>query len=249
MRVKRGEYRAAPEIKGWRNGRSPRKPANQWHRLTRFPRAEIRERPRRESNPVRDKYVLVSGVLLATSEQRTALICDWLVPISETASVLTADEGGNEGSMQQRRNARAGYKREIPEKTRRPTTSSDTFPTCRKYRSYPPGTEPRFANVGGRGVYLQCLDTADEFLWRSRRVRRRSRVREVPGLTRSSESMRVLEGTEQRRNEGTGETGDPRENPLTNGIVQYDSHITASGCGRLRAQLPPSTPAAPHPYL
>ncbi|KAJ8867364.1 hypothetical protein PR048_031165 [Dryococelus australis] len=37
---------------------------------------------------------------------------------------------------------------------------------------------------------------------------------------------------EQRRNEGTGETGDTRENPLTSGIVQHDSHLRESGVNR-----------------
>ncbi|KAJ8896221.1 hypothetical protein PR048_001564 [Dryococelus australis] len=34
---------------------------------------------------------------------------------------------------------------------------------------------------------------------------------------------------EQHRNERTGETGDPRENTLTNGIVRHDSHMRNSG--------------------
>ncbi|KAJ8891076.1 hypothetical protein PR048_010585 [Dryococelus australis] len=34
---------------------------------------------------------------------------------------------------------------------------------------------------------------------------------------------------EQRRNEGAGEMGDPRENPPTNGIVRHDSHMKKSG--------------------
>ncbi|KAJ8890562.1 hypothetical protein PR048_010071 [Dryococelus australis] len=45
--------------------------------------------------------------------------------------------------------------------------------------------------------------------------------------------MRVIEVImEQRRNEGAGETGDPRENPPTNGIVQHDSHMQKSGVTR-----------------
>ncbi|KAJ8894527.1 hypothetical protein PR048_007184 [Dryococelus australis] len=39
--------------------------------------------------------------------------------------------------------------------------------------------------------------------------------------------MRVI--MEQRRNEGAGETGDPRENPPTSGIVRHDSHVRKSG--------------------
>ncbi|KAJ8871243.1 hypothetical protein PR048_027549 [Dryococelus australis] len=35
----------------------------------------------------------------------------------------------------------------------------------------------------------------------------------------------------QRRNEKAGETGDPRENPPTSGIVQHDSRMRMSGSG------------------
>ncbi|KAJ8880204.1 hypothetical protein PR048_016670 [Dryococelus australis] len=42
----------------------------------------------------------------------------------------------------------------------------------------------------------------------------------------SGHPMRVIEvSMEQRRNKRVGETGDPRENPTTNGIVQHDSHM------------------------
>ncbi|KAJ8895586.1 hypothetical protein PR048_000922 [Dryococelus australis] len=38
--------------------------------------------------------------------------------------------------------------------------------------------------------------------------------------------MMVIEvNMERRRNERAGETGDPRENPPTNGIVRHDSHL------------------------
>ncbi|KAJ8879207.1 hypothetical protein PR048_019813, partial [Dryococelus australis] len=41
--------------------------------------------------------------------------------------------------------------------------------------------------------------------------------------------MRVIEvSTEKRRNERVGETGDPRENPPTNGIVRHNSHMQKS---------------------
>ncbi|KAJ8883016.1 hypothetical protein PR048_014855 [Dryococelus australis] len=53
MRVKRDEYGTAPECKSGGNVRSPRKPVYQRHRPARFPNAKIRERPHRESNPVR----------------------------------------------------------------------------------------------------------------------------------------------------------------------------------------------------
>ncbi|KAJ8872325.1 hypothetical protein PR048_025929, partial [Dryococelus australis] len=42
--------------------------------------------------------------------------------------------------------------------------------------------------------------------------------------------VRVMEVNMERRwNEGVGETGDPRENPPTNGIVRRDSHLRKSG--------------------
>ncbi|KAJ8881227.1 hypothetical protein PR048_017701 [Dryococelus australis] len=42
--------------------------------------------------------------------------------------------------------------------------------------------------------------------------------------------MRVIEvNLERSRNEGAGETGDPRKNPQTNGIVRYDSHLRKFG--------------------
>ncbi|KAJ8877589.1 hypothetical protein PR048_022044 [Dryococelus australis] len=45
--------------------------------------------------------------------------------------------------------------------------------------------------------------------------------------------MRVIEVSMARhRNEGAGEMGDPRENPLTNGIVRDDSHMRKSGVAR-----------------
>ncbi|KAJ8887519.1 hypothetical protein PR048_013735 [Dryococelus australis] len=63
----------------------------------------------------------------------------------------------------------------------------------------------------------------------------------------SAEPMRVIEvNMEQRRNEGEGETGDPRGNPPTNGIVRHDFHLRKSGDpgkvgGRIQeAEHPPS---------
>ncbi|KAJ8883608.1 hypothetical protein PR048_015452 [Dryococelus australis] len=42
--------------------------------------------------------------------------------------------------------------------------------------------------------------------------------------------MRAIEvNMERHRNEGVGETGDPRGNPSTNGIVQHDFHLQKSG--------------------
>ncbi|KAJ8866400.1 hypothetical protein PR048_032243 [Dryococelus australis] len=45
-----------------------------------------------------------------------------------------------------------------------------------------------------------------------------------------SKTVRAIEvNMERRRNEGAGETGDPRENPQTSGIVRHDSHLRKSG--------------------
>ncbi|KAJ8871201.1 hypothetical protein PR048_027507 [Dryococelus australis] len=44
MRVNQGEYGAVPECKSGGNGRTPRKPADQRHRLERFPHAKIHNR-------------------------------------------------------------------------------------------------------------------------------------------------------------------------------------------------------------
>ncbi|KAJ8870028.1 hypothetical protein PR048_029039 [Dryococelus australis] len=65
MRMRRGEYEAAPECMGGGNGTSPRKPADQRHRPARFPHVKIRERPRRESNsslvqPIRERVMAAS---------------------------------------------------------------------------------------------------------------------------------------------------------------------------------------------
>ncbi|KAJ8871381.1 hypothetical protein PR048_027698 [Dryococelus australis] len=50
--------------------------------------------------------------------------------------------------------------------------------------------------------------------------------RNVKARLFSKAPMRVIEvSMEQRQNERAGETGDPRENPPTNGIVQHDSHL------------------------
>ncbi|KAJ8877240.1 hypothetical protein PR048_021694 [Dryococelus australis] len=52
---------------GWGNGRSLRKPADQRNRPAQFPHAKIRERPRRESNPVSSRWEASS--LISTSPQ------------------------------------------------------------------------------------------------------------------------------------------------------------------------------------
>ncbi|KAJ8865847.1 hypothetical protein PR048_033369 [Dryococelus australis] len=52
----------------------------------------------------------------------------------------------------------------------------------------------------------------------------------VEPLTMNNQPMRVIEVNMERHwNEGTGETGDPRENPPTNSIVRHYSHLRKSG--------------------
>ncbi|KAJ8865885.1 hypothetical protein PR048_033408 [Dryococelus australis] len=55
--------------------------------------------------------------------------------------------------------------------------------------------------------------------------------------------MRVNEvNMERRRNEGEGETGDPRRNPPTNGIVRHDSHLRKSAT---RPRIEPAKSSEP----
>ncbi|KAJ8888994.1 hypothetical protein PR048_008488 [Dryococelus australis] len=57
----------------------------------------------------------------------------------------------------------------------------------------------------------------------------RTSVLAVVDIARSCALMRVMEvSMELRRNERAGETGDPRENPPTNGIIWHDSHMRKS---------------------
>ncbi|KAJ8870625.1 hypothetical protein PR048_029648 [Dryococelus australis] len=75
------------------------------------------------------------------------------------------------------------------------------------------------------------------FLWADARKKRRLKmnryIREFRGFIsrqrfeRSAEPKIVTDV--ERRNERAGEMGDPRENPLTNGIVRHDSHLRKSG--------------------
>ncbi|KAJ8870512.1 hypothetical protein PR048_029535 [Dryococelus australis] len=56
---------------------------------------------------------------------------------------------------------------------------------------------------------------------------------------RSSEPMRVIEVSMERAGmKRREETGEPRENPLTNGIVQHNSHMRKSGGGGYTSGLP-----------
>ncbi|KAJ8868869.1 hypothetical protein PR048_030410 [Dryococelus australis] len=54
--------------------------------------------------------------------------------------------------------------------------------------------------------------------------------------------MRAIDtGMEQRRNAGAGETGDPQENPPTNGITRHDLHMRKSS-GVTRPGIEPRSP-------
>ncbi|KAJ8874298.1 hypothetical protein PR048_025144 [Dryococelus australis] len=106
-----------------------------------------------------------------------------------------------EVNMERSRNE-GGGEQEIPEKTRRPTASSGTIPTCEN-----PVTR---------------LGIEPGLPWWEESVL----IAQPP----SSEPKGVIKvNMERRRSGGAGETGDPREDPLTNGIVRHDSHLRESG--------------------
>ncbi|KAJ8874981.1 hypothetical protein PR048_022871 [Dryococelus australis] len=140
-----------------------------------------------------------------------------------------------EVSMEQRRNESTG-KREIPEKTQRPTASSSTIPTCENPGRNQPRIEP-----GSPWWEARRLTTQSPAASRTTGEAILNNLRIVPKYTwgnlyryfsvpRSREPMRAIEASvERRRNEVAGETGDPRENPPTNGIVRRDAHMRNSG--------------------
>ncbi|KAJ8869279.1 hypothetical protein PR048_030851 [Dryococelus australis] len=82
LRADQGEARlvwSSAGMQGCGNGRSPRRPADQRHRPARFPHAEIRERPRKESNPVRlggNAHFTVNGVYQQSACYEEVL--DWV---------------------------------------------------------------------------------------------------------------------------------------------------------------------------
>ncbi|KAJ8877658.1 hypothetical protein PR048_022113 [Dryococelus australis] len=143
---------------------------------------------------------------------------------------------------------------ETPEKTCRPSASSGKIPTCKN-----PVTRPGIEPVSPRWEASRL--TAQPFLPRGSSVRTRVpvavwRLRSTVDLCSSSRwycagticrkvspSVRSLqsgwiadplaseERMEQQRNAMTGETGNPRENPPTSGIVRHYSHMRNSGSG------------------
>ncbi|KAJ8880815.1 hypothetical protein PR048_017286 [Dryococelus australis] len=76
---------------------------------------------------------------------------------------------------------------------------------------------------------LSCLALA----WNARRPAHeyeRGSLPQTLALRRYGDtSVTISEYGAVPHNEGAGETGDPRENPLTNGIVRHDSHLRKSG--------------------
>ncbi|KAJ8883943.1 hypothetical protein PR048_015799 [Dryococelus australis] len=126
-------------------------------------------------------------------------------------------------------------KREIPEKTRRPTASSGTIPTCENpvtrtgiepslpwwEVSVPIAQQPTHNPPGASGFVAPGV------------LERRTGAAPCPGETRTLTIIshgRVAAGTSEygAASEliGAGGVGDPRENPPTNGIVQ---HMRKSG--------------------
>ncbi|KAJ8871330.1 hypothetical protein PR048_027647 [Dryococelus australis] len=74
----------------------------------------------------------------------------------------------------------------------------------------------------------------------------RTRLSEEPRVAPNSEVFRAEVRMEQRRNEKAGETGDPRENPPTSGIVRHDSHMIEPGSPRWEASRLTAEPPRPN---
>ncbi|KAJ8882623.1 hypothetical protein PR048_014435 [Dryococelus australis] len=98
-------------------------------------------------------------------------------------------------------------KREIPEKIRRLVASSGTIPTCENSGVTWPRIEP--GSTWWEASFLTSQPP------------------------RALHPMRVIEvSRKQRRNKRAEETGEPRENPPTNGIVRHDSDMRKTGVTR-----------------
>ncbi|KAJ8872710.1 hypothetical protein PR048_026323 [Dryococelus australis] len=120
------------------NRRSPRKPADQRHRPARFPLVKIRECPAGGIGPG-SRWGEASSL---TAQPHTPLpkscphhtACTYGTSSGDPVIILVGTLEFLrviEVNMERRRNEGAG-KREIPEKTRRPTASSGTIPTCER---------------------------------------------------------------------------------------------------------------------
>ncbi|KAJ8867513.1 hypothetical protein PR048_031315 [Dryococelus australis] len=126
-------------------------------------------------------------------------------------------------------------KREIPEKTRRQAASSGMIPTCENMGGARPGNEP--GSPWWEGGRLNHSDTAAPGVKESLRfgnperkswsVQLRTQEREEYPARHPQTPGAV--NMERGRNGEEGETGDPREDPPTNGIVRHDSHLRKSG--------------------
>ncbi|KAJ8868728.1 hypothetical protein PR048_030267 [Dryococelus australis] len=146
-------------------------------------------------------------------------------------------------------------KREYPEKTHRQTVSSSLIPTCDNPGVNPPGIEPGSPwweaseygaapvnkGEGKREISEKTPPTSgitrhDPHMRKSESDPAGNRTREEIRTALNIEVLRADEGVEvsmeQHRNERAGETGDPRENSPTNGIVRHDSHMRKSGVTR-----------------
>ncbi|KAJ8874131.1 hypothetical protein PR048_024973 [Dryococelus australis] len=137
-------------------------------------------------------------------------------------------------------------KREIPEKTYRLAASSGTIPganppriepglvwegrgSLTTSRPRPPGGELRNGRLRGTKLRSPTLGRfvagkrASEKMWMALDIE----------ILRADEGEDVSMEQRHAGMKGAGETGDPRENPLTNGIVRHDSHMRKFGVARL----------------
>ncbi|KAJ8893196.1 hypothetical protein PR048_005781 [Dryococelus australis] len=140
--------------------------------------------------------------------------------------------------MMQCRNERV----EETRKTCRPVTSSGTIPICKNPRSDCVGNRTWFAQMEGEAETVSSTlikgPPSEKFpVWLG--------LGSSCGVTDNSEFVqneptRVIEvNMDRRRNEGMGETGDPRENPPNNGTIRHDSHLRKSGTLQSRAKPEP----------
>ncbi|KAJ8872413.1 hypothetical protein PR048_026017 [Dryococelus australis] len=146
-----------------------------------------------------------------------------------------------------RRNERRG-KREIPEKPHRTVASSGTIPARENPGATPPGIQPSSTQFP-----LTCQEHIPELLLYSScnycktigRLQLRHEQMKLfclpkrtsppkrdfgqffpaPVVRERKSKLHLCKQFQQEKTQGRGETGDPRENTLTNGIVQNDSHL------------------------
>ncbi|KAJ8894034.1 hypothetical protein PR048_006644 [Dryococelus australis] len=248
-RMKQSEYGAAPGWKGGGNGRSQRNPANKRRSTSRFPHAKIRERPRRESNQARlggSEF----QTRLFPEKMSTRHCLEWSGEVWVALDIKVLRDDEDETRRYRKKIKQRRGERELPEKTRRPMALSGTIPTCGNpgidptaNRTVSPRWEVsslyntlplhlsawRDGNLNKTEHFARCYSqsgtsggTIPAFDWSDFGTPWKTEFRMTgPGIEPGSSRLRVHDV--QRRNARAGETGHPRENPPTSGILRSDS--------------------------